>query len=179
MKRIFAAIAVSAALAGCATDSGTGMAWGAGIGALAGGLYGGHGSDALIGAAIGTGIGYVVGNESDKKKAQQMSAQSQPNYTHNETGALGGTNWRLQDWSPKSGKEDFRSKTFAFGRDGWVTTTTTHQDGRTATDRENYRVVGDTLIVNKGNYLVNYRFTLQGNQLTADTSKLRAILTRI
>jgi len=40
-------------------------------------------------------------------------------------------------------------------------------------------VVGDTLIVNKGNYLVNYRFTLQGNQLTADTSKLRAILTRI
>src|SRR6185369_8660796 len=100
MKKLIGAILVSTALAGCATDSGTGMAWGAGLGALAGGLYGGHGSDALIGAAIGTGIGYVVGNESDKKKAQQMSTQSQPAYTHSETGPFGGTSWRLVDWAP-------------------------------------------------------------------------------
>jgi len=183
MKKSIPVLLIAAAsaltLTGCATDAGTGSAWGAGIGALAGGLYGGHGSDALIGAAIGTGIGYVVGNESDKKKAQQMSAQSQPGYAHNETGPLGGTRWRLVDWSPKSGKEEFSGKTFDFGRDGWVTTTTTHRDGRTATDRENYRVVGDKLIVNKGDYLVNYRFSLQGDQLTADTSKMRTILRRI
>jgi hypothetical protein len=180
MKNAFAAILIAAAAAGCATDTDTskGMAWGAGLGAIAGGLYGGHGSDALIGAAIGTGIGYVVGNESDKKKAQQMSAQTQPSYNHSETGPFGGTTWRLQDWSPKSGREEFSAKTFAFGRDGWVTTTTTHRDGRTATDRESYRVVGNTLIVNKGDYLVNYKFTMQGDQLTVDSSKLRAILRR-
>jgi hypothetical protein len=83
------------------------------------------------------------------------------------------------DWSPKTGKEEFSSKVFAFGRDGWVTTTTANKDGRTAMDRENYRVVGSTLIVNKGDYLVNYRYTLQGDQLTVDSEKLRAILRRI
>ena len=181
MKRIaqiLAATAILAGAGGCATDAGTSAAWGAGIGALAGGLYGGHGSDALIGAAIGTGIGYVVGNESDKRKAQQMSAQTQPSYTHSETGPFGGTTWRLQDWSPKTGREEFAAKVFAFGRDGWVTTTTTSKDGRTAMDRENYRVVGNTLIVNKGDYLVNYRYTLQGDRLTVDSEKLRAILKR-
>ena len=175
---IFGAAMVLAGAGGCATDAGTSAAWGAGIGAIAGGLYGGHGSDALIGAAIGTGIGYVVGNESDKKKAQQMSAQTQPTYAHSETGPFAGTTWRLQDWSPKTGKEEFATKVFAFGSDGWVTTTTTSKDGRAAMDRESYRVVGNTLIVNKGDYLVNYRFTLQGDQLTVDSEKLRAILRR-
>lgn len=179
MNRIIVSLAFAAVVAGCATtDAGKGAAWGAGIGAIAGGLYGGHGSDALIGAAVGTGIGYVVGNESDKKKAEQMSARSAPAYTHNETGPFGGTAWRLVDWAPKTGKEEFASKVVAFGADGWVTTTTTNKDGRTATDRESYRVVGNTLIVNKGDYLVNYRFTLQGDQLTVDSEKMRAVLRR-
>jgi hypothetical protein len=154
-----------------------GMLWGAGLGAVVGGIYGGHGSDALIGAAVGTGIGYVVGNQADKKKAQEMSAQS-PKGTHGETGPFAGTTWRLQDWSPKTGKEEFKSKTFAFGKDGWLTTTTVHKDGRKATQRENYRVVDDVLIINRGDYLVNAKFALQGDQLQVDTSKLRAILKR-
>jgi hypothetical protein len=155
------------------------MAWGAGLGALAGGLYGGHGSDALIGAAIGTGIGYVVGNESDKKKAAQMSQQTQPTYAHNETGPFAGTSWRLLDWSPKSGKEDVKSKTFAFSPNGSLRTTTVMTSGNTNTDTESYRVVGDTLIVNKGDYIVNYKYALQGNQLSVNNSKLRATLQRI
>ena len=180
-KRLVLALIVTA-VAGCATEptSATrGAGWGAGIGAIAGGIYGGHGSDALIGAAIGTGIGYVIGNEQDKRKANQISEQTRSaNYAHAETGPFGGTSWRLQDWSPKTGKEDFRGKAFSFGRDGWVTTTTTYNDGRTGVDTENYRVVGDKLIVNKGDYLVNYRFQLQGDQLIIDTSKVRAILRR-
>jgi hypothetical protein len=180
MRRIIIAIAAALALAGCATESATrGTAWGAGLGAIAGGLYGGHGSDALIGAAIGAGVGYLVGNEQDKKKAQQMSEQSRSsNYSHNETGPFAGTKWRLSDWSPKDGREDFRGKIFEFGRDGWVKTTTTHKDGRVTTDMENYRVVGNTLIVNRGDYLVNYKFNLQGNQLTVDTANVRAVLVR-
>ena len=184
MRTTVIAIVSVLALAGCATESTTsttkGVAWGAGLGAVAGGIYGGHGSDALIGAAIGAGVGYLIGNEQDKKKAQQMSEQSRSsNYSHNETGPFGGTSWRLSDWSPKDGRDDFRAKTFAFGRDGWVKTTTTHRDGRVTTDSESYRVVGNTLIVNRGDYLVNYKFNLQGNTLTVDTAHHRAVLTRI
>ena len=178
----YLALACAILTNGCATDSSAGKdaAWGAGIGAIAGGLYGHHGSDALIGAAIGTGVGYVIGNEQDKRKAQQMSdASRSQNYAHSETGPLGGTNWRLQDWSPKDAMPEFRGKTFEFGLDGWVKTTTTYNDGRTGADIENYRVVGNTLIVNKGDYLVNYSFSLQGNQLTVDNSKMRALLKRI
>ena len=179
MKRAITAILLATAVAGCATESTTkGTAWGAGIGALVGVAVGGHGSDALIGAAVGAGVGYVIGNEQDKSKAKQMSDASRPTYTHSETGPLGGTNWRLQEWSPK-GNADFRGKTFEFGRDGWVKTTTTYNDGRTGTDNESYRVTGNTLIVNKGDYLVNYKFSLQGDQLTADNSKVRAVLKRI
>ena len=54
-----------------------------------------------------------------------------------------------------------------------------HRDGRVTTDSENYRVVGNTLIVNRGDYLVNYKFNLQGNTLTVDTSNVRAILARM
>jgi hypothetical protein len=181
MKATVIAILSVLGLAGCATESTTkGVAWGAGLGAVAGGIYGGHGSDALIGAAIGAGVGYLIGNEDDKRKAQQMSEQSRSsNYSHNETGPFAGTSWRLQDWSPKDGREDFRGKTFDFGRDGWVKTTTTYRDGRVTTDSENYRVVGNTLIVNRGDYLVNYKFNLQGKTLTVDTSNVRAVLVRM
>ena len=183
MRSIAIAIACALALAGCASteysSTAKGTAWGAGLGAVAGGLYGGHGSDALIGAAIGAGVGYLIGNEQDKRKAQQISEQSRSsNYSHAETGPFGGTRWRLTDWSPKDGGEDFRSKTFDFGRDGWVKTTTTHKDGRVTTESENYRVVGNTLIVNRGDYLVNYKFNMQGNQLTVDTASVRAVLVR-
>jgi len=181
MRRILAAIVIVAVAGAAAAQESSskkkGMLWGAGLGAVAGGIIGGHGSSALIGAAVGTGIGYVVGNEADKKKAAEMNAQS-PNGTHGETGPLGGTTWRLQDWSPKSGKEVFKTKVFSFGKDGWLTTHTTNKDGRKTTDRENYRVVGDTLIVNKGDYLLNFKFAIQGDQLTADSEKLRAILKR-
>jgi uncharacterized protein YcfJ len=180
-SRIVAAILI-AVMAGSAlaqtSSKKKGMAWGVGLGAIAGGVIGGHGSDALIGAAVGTGIGYLVGNEQDKKKAQEMSAQS-PKGTHSETGPFAGTTWRLQDWSPKSGKEVFKSKTFSFGKDGWITTSTTNKDGRKTTDRENYRVVDNTLIVNKGDYLLNFKFVIQGDQLTVDAEKVRAILKRI
>ena len=182
MKSRIIAVLLIAAVGGSAgaqtSGKKKGTLWGAGLGAVTGGIIGGHGSDALIGAAVGAGIGYIVGNESDQKKAQEMSAQSKNN-AHNETGPFAGTTWRLQDWSPKSGKEQFKSKTFAFGKDGWLTTSTTHKDGRKATERENYRVVGDTLIVNKDDYLVNCKFVIQGDQLTVDTSKLRAIFKRI
>ena len=182
MKRLIAAILIALIAGGVAAQESSGkkkgMLWGAGLGAVAGGVIGGHGSDALIGAAVGTGIGYVIGNESDKKKAQEMSAQSPSGKHSSDTEPFAGTTWKLQDWSPKSGKETFKSKTFSFGKDGWLTTHTTNKDGRKTTDRENYRVVGDTLIVNKGDYLLNFKYTISGDQLTVDSEKLRVLLKR-
>lgn len=182
MKKALFVLLIAASTLSFAQTSSTkkGVAWGAGLGAVAGGLIGHHGSDALIGAAVGAGIGYVVGNEQDKKKAEQMSEQSRSsNYAHNETGPFAGTRWQLQDWSPKKEKTDFASKTFEFGNDGWVKTTTKLKDGRTSTDSESYRVVKDVLIVNKGDYLVNYHFVVQGDQMTVTTETGRATLKRI
>ena len=179
--KILAAILIATIAGGAAAQETTGkkkgMLWGAGLGAITGGIIGGHGSDALIGAAVGTGIGYIIGNESDQKKAKEMNAQSK-NSTHHETGPFAGTAWQLQDWSPKTGKEEFKTKNFAFGKDGWVTTTTIHKNGEKASVRENYRVVGDTLILNRSGYLVNCKFAIQGDQLMVDTSKHRVTLRR-
>jgi outer membrane lipoprotein SlyB len=65
--------AISAGLVfftGCESDAQTGAAIGTLAGAGIGQLAGGHTESTLIGAAVGGGVGYILGNESDKKKAQ-------------------------------------------------------------------------------------------------------------
>lgn len=86
---------------------------------------------------------------------------------------------RQADWSPKDPTADFRGNIFELGRDGWLKTTTTYNDGRSSTDSKNYRVSGNTLIVNKGDYLVNFKFMLKGDEVAVDNSKVRALLKRI
>ncbi len=68
-------------LAGCESDAQTGGLLGAGIGAGIGALAGGDTEGTLIGAAIGGGAGYILGNESDKKKANTSQVQAQPSGT--------------------------------------------------------------------------------------------------
>jgi len=55
---------------GCESDAQTGAALGALAGAGVGQLAGRDTKSTLIGAAIGGGAGYIIGNESDKKKAK-------------------------------------------------------------------------------------------------------------
>ena len=57
-------------ITGCESDAQTGAALGSLAGAGIGQLAGGHTESTLIGAAVGGGVGYILGNESDKKKAQ-------------------------------------------------------------------------------------------------------------
>jgi len=59
-------------IAGCDSEAKTDSLIGAGIGAGLGSLIGGDTEGALIGAAVGGGAGYMVGNEADKKKADQQ-----------------------------------------------------------------------------------------------------------
>ena len=82
------------ALAGCETSGQTGALAGAGIGALVGQAIGGDTGGTLIGAAVGSGVGYVIGNEQDKKEAQQMSRRDRSSIpSHQEVGVLGATRW--------------------------------------------------------------------------------------
>ena len=59
---------------GCRSDAGTGAVIGGLAGAGVGQLAGRHTEATLIGAAVGTAAGYMIGNESDKQKAQYEAA---------------------------------------------------------------------------------------------------------
>ena len=60
-------------ISGCGSDAGNTALVGTAIGAGVGALAGGDTEGALIGGAIGGGAGYMIGNESDKKKAEQRT----------------------------------------------------------------------------------------------------------
>jgi hypothetical protein len=168
------------ALAGCKTGAQTGALAGGGIGALAGQAIGGNTQATLIGAAVGAGVGYVIGNEKDKAHAQKMSRANEglpP--THSEVGSLGGTRWNLVSLNPRDVAPPYTSKVIEFRPDGRVITTTTKPDGSVEVFDESYRVVGDTLIVNKPGYLINARHRIAGNQLIVNCDRFSAVLDRI
>jgi uncharacterized protein YcfJ len=173
-------IALVVVVGGCATRAGTGALAGGGIGALAGQAIGHSTGATLIGAAVGTGVGYIVGNEMDKKKAQEMSqATKANNYDHSEVGPLGGTKWQVMSIAPKDRVPAFTSKIVEFGPRGHVTTTTTFPNGKVEVFKETYRVVGDTLIVNKPGYLINAKYAVKGNEMVVDAQDFSAVLTRL
>lgn len=171
---------VAVALTGCETGRGTGALAGAGIGALAGQAIGGNTEATLIGAAVGTGVGYIIGNEADKKKAAAMtkaSAQTPP--AHTEVGPLGGTRWKVVSLRPMDVAPPFRTKELEFRPDGRVITTTTTPSGDVEVFDESFRVVGDTLIINKPGYLINARYSLAGSQLIVNAQEFSAVLERL
>lgn len=167
--------------AGCQTGGQTGALAGGGIGALAGQVIGGDTTATLIGAAVGTGVGYIIGNEQDKKHAAEMSRPpSSPSApTHGETGSLGGTRWIVVSLNPRNIVPAYTSKIVDFQSNGRVVTTTTRPDGTVDVADETYRVVGDTLIVNKPGYLINARYSVSGGQLTVSADDFSAVLQRL
>ncbi len=160
---ILSAMIIATFVGGCATQAQTGALAGGGIGALAGQAIGGNTEATLIGAAVGTGVGYIIGNEKDKKHAQEMSqATRSRNYDHNEVSNLAGTRWKVVSISPPGGIPPFTSKIIEFGPSGHVKTTTTYSDGTLEIREERYRVSGDTLIINKPGYVVNVTYRIYG-----------------
>ena len=161
-------LAVSAG--GCQTRAQTGTAVGAGIGALAGQAIWGNTESTLIGAAIGAGAGYIIGNEQDKKAAKDHDF-SQPT-------ALTGTKWKVTSLVMED-KPEFKTMTVEFRPDGKVVTVR-HEPGGTMTiTEERYRIVGNTLIINKRDYLINASYGIEGNQMIVDCERFRAVLQRI
>ena len=161
------AVGFAAVGTGCATSGKTGALIGAGIGALAGQAIGQDTEGTLIGAAVGTGIGYIIGNEKDKKHAKELSEQARSHqYTHTEVGPLGGTRWQLASLAPRDRVPPYASKIIEFRPYGRVITTTTNRHGIVEVVDERYRVVDDTLIVNKPGYIINARFGVSGDELS-------------
>lgn len=172
-------VAAPACLTGCETGGQTGAVVGGGLGALIGQAVGGDTEATLIGAAAGTGLGYIIGNESDKQHARDMSDRSGPDYHHDEVGRLGGTRWKFISLAPADYEPDYTSKIIEFRPNGRAITTTTYPNGAVNVDDERYRVVGSTLIINKPGYLVNARFGIEGDELIIDTDEFRAVLERL
>ena len=177
-RRLAFTLTIALSLTGCQTKGQTGALIGAGIGALAGQAIGGNTAGTLIGAGAGAGIGYIIGNEQDKKDARRLQGDSR-RMSHLEVGSLGGTRWKIIKITAPEEFPEARSRIVAFSENGHVTTTTTHADGRVETSTEFYRVSGDTIIVNKPGYMVNYKFMRKGDTLTLEVKACHIILQRI
>ena len=161
---------------GCATKGQTGALVGGSTGALIGGLANMHGSwgaTALIGAGVGAGVGYLIGNEQDKKDAQQRQAVRE-----DETRPLGGTTWQVISVVPKPEKSH-KSIVAHFKHDGTVVTTKTDMNGYVETLHEKYRIVGSTLIIYKADYVENAKFSVEGKKLIIDYGNGSVVLQRV
>jgi hypothetical protein len=158
---------------GCASKKQTGALAGAGVGALIGQAIGGNTAGTLIGAGVGTGVGYLIGNEMDKK-----DAKSRETVTASETAPLANTTWQLVSIVPDP-KKNVKSLVIHFKPDGTALTTRTFTDDSVKTATERYRVVGETLIINQDDYVINARFAINGNQLIANTDKYSIVLRRV
>lgn len=171
---------IALATAGCANQARTGAVGGAGLGALAGQAIGRDTAGTLIGAGVGLGLGYIIGNEMDKEKATTKNQSTPPTeYRHSEVGPLGGTRWKVTSVNPQGAWGTYTSKVVEFGPTGRLMVTTTNTDGSVDVTNEHYRVVGNTLIVNRPGYLVNGRYAIQEGQLIVDIEKSSIMLQRL
>ena len=155
---------------GCETRKQTGTLAGTGIGALIGQVAGGDTKATLIGAAIGAGAGYLIGNAQDEKAAKEYDMM-QPT-------TLTGTKWKVVNLVTEN-KPKFDSMTVEFRPDGKVTTTRYEPGGTMTFTEEKYRIVGDTLIINKTDYIINAKYRIDGNKMTVDCDQFRAVLERV
>jgi uncharacterized protein YcfJ len=169
-----ACIAISV-VGGCATKGRSGAAIGGGLGGIIGQAAGRDTESTLIGAAVGTGIGYIIGNEADKKEAREMEARG---YSYHRSTPLSGTTWKVislvADKQPA-----YDTIVVEFRRNGRVITTKTEPGGKVIRYDERYRVVGETLIINKPGYLINATYRIDGDDLIVDAEQLRAVLRRL
>lgn len=172
-RHLLTGLALCALAAGCETKAGTGSLAGAGVGALVGQAIGHNTAGTLIGAGVGTGVGYLIGNDLDKQDAQKRQQA-----TAAEMAPFAGTAWQLLSVNPQPPRP-VQSLVARFNPDGTIVTSRTFTDGRLETATESYRVVGDTLIVNRPGYLVNAKFRIDGDRLYLDTPDHGAVLRRV
>ena len=149
------ALAVSLCSGACSGSKETAPPEGSGIGGMAGA------ASSNGAGGVGSGVGYVIGDPTDEAKAKEMTAKGTPV----EVAPLGGTRWELVSLNTMRTVGPYTKKVLEFRPDAHVITTTTRPDGKVVVFDEAYRVVGNTLIVNKPGYLVNARYRFEGDRL--------------
>jgi uncharacterized protein YcfJ len=161
---------VSLFVSGCDSSAKTDALIGTGVGALIGQAVGGDTGATLVGAGVGAGVGYLIGNHQDKKAAE----------THDYTTAtpLTGTKWTVSELTMKD-KPQYQSITVEFTPDGKIVTTRVNPDGTKKIEEERYRIVDQTLIIHKTDYIVNATYALYGNELTITAEDFKAVLKKI
>lgn len=149
---------------------------GAGIGALAGQAVGHNTASTLLGAAAGAGIGYLLGNTQDQKRAQEYNP-----YT---VTPLTGSAWRVTRLNMPRPPQ-FREMYLAFNPGSQLVTTEVMPDGRVIQAAEMYRIVGDTLIINRPpeagapGYIINARYAVYDGTMTIRSPDFSADLQRV
>jgi hypothetical protein len=161
------------AAGGCATRGGTGALAGGGMGALIGQAIGRNTAGTLIGAGVGTGLGYIIGNEMDKRETRQRTIERSE-----EVQPLAGTSWQLISVNPEPVNR-FKSLVMTFRADGTLLTQETGENGQVRNSIERYRILGDTLIINQPNYVINARYEIKNSQLVLIDQNFRSVLQRI
>ncbi len=184
---VLAACAGVSASAGCESDAQTGALLGAGIGALAGQAIGGDTGGTLIGAGVGGGLGYIIGNESDKKKARTAEAapppppppsRDPPPAAYPAGGSLTDTRWQVIEMeSPNA--PPFFSKVMEFRSGGRVITTTTDDDGTVHVSDDKFQVEGNRIMVFNADNPINAHFSIDGDEMIMLADGFRLVLRRI
>ena len=128
----------------------------------------------LEGDDVGAGVGHVIGDDVDRARAADMPRD------HTEDGPLAGTRWRLISFeSPRVDDPPGPDEIIEFRPDNTIVTVMTSADGSTTTTAEEYyRVVDDTLIINRPGFLLNAKFRIEGSQLIVEGRRYRAVLER-
>lgn len=157
-------------VSGCNSSAKTDALIGTGVGALIGQAIGGDTGATLVGAGVGAGVGYLIGNNQDKKAAEK--------YDYNSPTPLSGTQWTVSDLTMKN-KPQYQSITVEFKPNGILVTTRVNPDGTKLIQEEKYRIVDQTLIIHKTDYIVNAKYALYGNQLVVTAEEFKAVLTKI
>ena len=103
---------------------------------------------------------------------------AKPKPVADDTGAMGGTKWKVTSINPKPAKP-YSGMTFSFQPDGNLVEITTYPDGTARTETSRYHVVGSTMIVNKRSGDVNARFRVEGSSLIMDTNEYSMLLSRV
>jgi len=153
-----------------------------GIGAIAGrGIGTTYARNAITtGVGIGKGIGFLIADEPDRAHARVLStATAANNFTHNELGPLTNTRWRVRTITPPRAADANLGMIVTFRPSGHVVTRTTLPDSTTRLVTERYRVVGDTLIINRDDFVVNAQFRIRGESLTIGAGEFVGVFDRI
>jgi hypothetical protein len=180
-------------VSGCGTTS---TSKGASLGAVVGGLSNGFGG-AATGALVGGGVGYLIDRSDDQAaaRAQQekrdaaleqarITADPATAYRPANINPLTGSTWRaISLVSDEVPPERYGSVVVTFQTNSKVTTLAIPRQGDPDVFVETYRVVEDVLILsgneNGESYVVNAKFSLEGNQLIIVAPGLRVVLEEV